>query len=402
MGDGYPFSELRLLAVKEDKLAKLRVFVSSTCYDLGVVRSELRPFIKSLGHEPVMSDYADILYDPRSHTHDSCIKEVPNCDMVVLIIGSRFGGTGIPSILENFDFEHLKSTSSKAELLESKDKLSITQLEILKAAEHSIPIYAFVDEKVFHDHHVYEKNKGKPEVIDAIEFPSIQKKETAKYIFEFINYLTHRTHNNSILPFSRLDEIKDNLVGQWSQLFQRLLSEHRNREVESRRYRDFSERLEDLKSVVMASIATPDLRDTARGAIRYRHLLTFLSSLPASNIKELLTSDLSWTALLKEFGITGIKQVESDERMRPELFLIKTDGTFYKCRYHFGIMEEIQTDWGSFIQIDQESRKAIIDVTLEDRDSRRYRPVAHVNKQFEEYLEEIYLQQKLELDEGKL
>ena len=76
-------------------MAKLRIFVSSTCYDLGVIRSELRPFIIALGHEPVMSDYADILYDPRSHTHDSCIKEVPNCDMVVLIIGSRFGGTGI-------------------------------------------------------------------------------------------------------------------------------------------------------------------------------------------------------------------------------------------------------------------------------------------------------------------
>ena len=146
-------------------MAKLRIFVSSTCYDLGVIRSELRPFITALGHEPVMSDYADILYDPRSHTHDSCIKEVPNCDMVVLIIGSRFGGTGIPSVLENFDFEHLKSISSRADLLEFKDKLSITQLEILKAAEQSIPVYAFVDEKVFHDHHVYEKNKGKPEII---------------------------------------------------------------------------------------------------------------------------------------------------------------------------------------------------------------------------------------------
>lgn len=389
----------KLLTVKEDTLAKLRIFVSSTCYDLGVIRSELRPFITALGHEPVMSDYADILYDPRSHTHDSCIKEVPNCDMVVLIIGSRFGGTGIPSVLENFDFEHLKSISSKADLLEFKDKLSITQLEILKAAEQSIPVYAFVDEKVFHDHHVYEKNKGKPEIIDAIEFPSIQKKDTAKYIFEFINFLTHRTHNNSISPFSRLDEIKDNLIGQWSQLFQRLLSEHRSRGVESRRYRDFSERLDDLKSVVMASIATPDLRDTARGAIQYRHLLTFLSSLHASNLKELLTSDLSWEQLLEEFEITEIRQIEREERMRPELFLIKNDGTFYRCRYHPGVMEDIRTDWGNFTQIDKDSRKAIIDVTLEDKDNRRHRPVVHINKLFEEYLEEKYPQENLELDE---
>lgn len=381
-------------------MAKLRIFVSSTCYDLGVIRSELRPFITALGHDPVMSDYADILYDPRSHTHDSCIKEVPNCDMVVLIIGPRFGGTGIPSILENFDFDSLSRMSSKTALLEHKDKLSITQLEILKAAEQSIPVYAFVDEKVFHDHHVYEKNKGKPEVIDAIEFPSIQKKDTAKYIFEFINFLTHRTHNNSITPFSRLDDIKENLIGQWSQLFQRLLSENRTRSIESRRYLDFSERLEDLKSVVMASIATPDLRDTARGAIQFRHLLTFLSSLHTPNLKELLTSDFSWEELLEKFEISEIRELErNDHRMRPELFLLRNDGTFYRCRYSPSVIEDIRIDWSNFTQIDKDSREAVIDALLEDRDGRRHRPVFHINKNFDEYIEEKYSQESLELDE---
>jgi len=379
-------------------VAKLRIFVSSTCYDLGVIRSELRPFITALGHEPVMSDYSDILYDPRSHTHDSCIKEVPNCDMVVLIIGPRFGGTGIPSILENFDFDHLNSISTKTALLEYKDKLSITQLEILKAAEQSIPVYAFVDEKVFHDHHVYEKNKGKPEVINAIEFPSIQKKDTAKYIFEFINFLTHRTHNNSITPFSRLDDIKENLIGQWSQLFQRLLSENRTKSIESRRYLDFSERLDDLKSVVMASIATPDLRDTARGAIQFRHLLTFLSALHAPNLKELLMSDFTWEELLSKFEISEIKEIDRDDhRMRPELFLLRSDGTFYRCRYSPSIIEDIRIDWSNFVQIDKDSRTAIIDALLEDRDSRRHRAIFHVNKSFDEYFEEKYPQENLEL-----
>ncbi len=381
-------------------MAKLRIFVSSTCYDLGVIRSELRPFITALGHEPIMSDYADILYDPRSHTHDSCIKEIPNCDMVVLIIGPRFGGTGIPSVLENFDFDRLSSMSSKTALLEHKDKLSITQLEILKAAEQSIPVYAFVDDKVFHDHHVYEKNKGKPEVINAIEFPSIQKKDTAKYIFEFINFLTHRTHNNSITPFSRLDDIKENLIGQWSQLFQRLLSENRTRSIESRRYLDFSERLEDLKSVVMASIATPDLRDTARGAIQFRHMLTFLSSLHSPNLKDLLTSDLSWEELLLKFEIIEIREINRDDnRIRPELFLLRNDGTFYRCRYSPSVIEDIRIDWSNFTQIDKDSRTAIIDATLEDRDSRRHRGIFHVNKNFEEYFEEKYPQENLELDE---
>jgi hypothetical protein len=380
-------------------LAKLRIFVSSTCYDLGVIRSELRPFIAALGHEPVMSDYSDILYDPRSHTHDSCIKEVPNCDMVVLIIGSRFGGTGLPSVLEGFDFDSLRDMSSKTALLENKEKLSITQLEILKAAEQSIPVYAFVDEKVFHDHHVYEKNKGKPEIIDAIEFPSIQKKETAKYIFEFINFLTHRTHNNSVTPFARLDDIKSNLVGQWSQLFQRLLSENRTKSIESKRYLDFSERIDDLKSVVMASIATPDLRDTARGAIQFRHLLSFLSALHTPNLKDLLISDFSWDELLENFEISEIREIERDNRMRPDLFLLKNDGTFYRCRYSPSVIEEIRIDWSNFIRIERETRLAIIDASLEDRDGRRHNAIHHVNKNFEEYFADRFPQESLELDE---
>jgi hypothetical protein len=128
-----------------------------------------------MGYEPVMSDYSDILYDPRTHTHDSCLKEIPACDMVVVIIGSRFGGLAIPSALLNLDLGLLQQLSTKPTILELKEKLSITQLEVLKAVEQSVPVYAFVDASVYHDHHVYEKNKDKKEVIDNIEFPSIQK-----------------------------------------------------------------------------------------------------------------------------------------------------------------------------------------------------------------------------------
>lgn len=380
-------------------MAKLRIFVSSTCYDLGVIRSELRPFITSLGYEPVMSDYSDILYDSRSHTHENCIKEVPNCDMVLLIIGSRFGGTGIPSVLENFDFDTIKDLSSKTTILEEKDKLSITQLEILKAVEQSIPVYAFIDENVLHDHHVYEKNKDKPAVIKEIEFPSIQKKETAKYIFEFINFLTHRTTNNSIAGFSRLDEIKSTLVGQWSQLFQRLLSENRTQRVESKRYLDFSDRLDDLKAVVLASIATPNLRETARGAIQYRHLISFLSGFDVENIRELLASINSWDELLEQLQIKEVKVMEIEDGYRPRMFFVKDDGTFYQSRFPLRSIENIRIDWDSFIEIDKSTREAIIDATLQDRDSRRRRDIRYIPQQLDVYLEELRSEIQAESDE---
>jgi hypothetical protein len=256
-------------------MAKLRVFVSSTCYDFSILRSELRPFISQMGYEPIMSEYADILYDPRTHTHDSCLKEIPGADVIVLIIGSRFGGIAVPSATLNLDFPSLEKLSTRPGILENKENLSITQLEVLKAVEQNIPVYAFVEERVMHDHQLYEKNKNKKELIEQIEFPSIQKRESAKYIFEFINFLGHRVTNNSITSFSRLEDIRSHLATQWSQMFQRLLLESRTKLREEKRYRDFSESIEDLKAVVLASLATPDLREIAKGAIQYRRVLVF-------------------------------------------------------------------------------------------------------------------------------
>src|SRR5690554_3265260 len=140
-------------------MAGLRVFVSSTCYDLSVIRSQLRIFIQNLGHEPIMSDYSDLLYDPRVHTHTSCVDEVATADVVVLIVGSRFGGKTVPEALLKLDFDVLKKESKSTESLSKKENLSVTQLEILKAVESGIPVFTFVDSAVWHDHALYEKDR---------------------------------------------------------------------------------------------------------------------------------------------------------------------------------------------------------------------------------------------------
>lgn len=140
-------------------MAELRVFVSSTCYDLSLLRSQLRTFIKSMGYEPIMSDYEDILYDPRIHTHTSCVDEVKNCDVLLLIIGSRFGGEASAEALSKINFEMLKNENNNVELLKENGCLSVTQLEVLKAIESSMPVYTFIDKQVWHDHLLYEKTK---------------------------------------------------------------------------------------------------------------------------------------------------------------------------------------------------------------------------------------------------
>jgi len=221
--------------VKEVRfLANLKIFISSTCYDLSIVRSQLRGFILGLGYEPVMSDFSDVLYDPRAHTHTSCVQEVTNCDMLILIIGSRFGGTAIPKAIDEVDIIKLMNKSKSKKIFENPNKLSITQLEVLKAIEYNIPIFTFIDSKVYHDHLVYENNKGKG-MADKITYPSIDKQETAIYIFEFINFLRLSVENNNISEFMRMEEIETFLRKQWSGLLQRLLYEQRSKKTEERK-----------------------------------------------------------------------------------------------------------------------------------------------------------------------
>lgn len=102
-------------------MASLRIFVSSTCYDLSAIRGQIRGFIQSVGYEPIMSDYNDVLYDPRIHTHTSCIEEIATCDLIILLVGSRFGGKAIPEAISKLDFDAiLEKSKSVAQLKKRK------------------------------------------------------------------------------------------------------------------------------------------------------------------------------------------------------------------------------------------------------------------------------------------
>ena len=107
-------------------MAELRVFISSTCYDLSLLRSQMRTLIKSIGYEPMMSDYEDVLYDPRIHTHTSCVDEVGNCDILVLIVGSRFGGKASPESLNRINFEVLKRKHERRRVKRERVSLGYT------------------------------------------------------------------------------------------------------------------------------------------------------------------------------------------------------------------------------------------------------------------------------------
>lgn len=253
-----------------------------------------------------------------------------------------------------------------------KESLSITQLEVLKAIEESIPVYTFIDQKVYHDHEFYEKNKDKTDIINQIHFPSIDKQETAEYIFNFINFVRLRTKGNNIFQFSKIQDVEEILKKQWSSYFQRLLNEQRYTGIEARRYESLSQQFEDLKTAILTSIGTSNEKEVARGVVRYRRLIDFLFGIQISDFGYIKQTTDNWDNILAFAGIKKIVDVSSLEnehtRLRPSsarTILVKEDETFYELRFQNEFIYDLSLEWDSFKEIPLENRNTIVDTLLE-------------------------------------
>lgn len=194
------------------------VFVSSTCYDLGQVRADIREFIESLGFKAVLSEYNSFPIDPNAGTIDNCLRNIDNfADILVLIIGGRHG-------------------------YEDESGKSVTNLEYLRARAKQIPIYVFIDKKV---HSILPIWRDNP----SMDFKSVV--QTPK-LFEFINQII-TGDNIWVFSFEHAQEITDTLRKQFAHLFFEGLS-LRQRLIKSE---DYLEHLkgEELRIVIEKPLA---------------------------------------------------------------------------------------------------------------------------------------------------
>jgi hypothetical protein len=72
-------------------MARPRVFISSTFYDLKEVRSKLKLFIKNMGFEAVRYEKGAIPYGSKEKLEEYCYREIQNVQILISIIGGRFG-----------------------------------------------------------------------------------------------------------------------------------------------------------------------------------------------------------------------------------------------------------------------------------------------------------------------
>jgi hypothetical protein len=183
-------------------MARPRVFVSSTYYDLKHLRSALEGFIDGLGFEPVLSEKGNIAYAPDAALDESCYREVGQADLMVLIIGGRYGSERSSTDEKDDDDFYARYDS-------------ITREEFRTAERSGVPLYILIERGVYAEYQTFLKNRNSQDVryahVDSVN------------IFRMIDEILSLPRNNPVLAFDRYHEIECWLREQWAGLFQELL-----------------------------------------------------------------------------------------------------------------------------------------------------------------------------------
>lgn len=162
---------------------QLKVFVSSTCYDLSQIRADLFDFLSSFGYHPILSEYTTFSINPDNDALENCIQNVNEADLFILIVGNRYG--------------YVADTGK-----------SITNTEYLYAKEKGIPIYVFVLKSIITLLPIWIKNK-QADFSETVE---------SNKVFEFVQEIRD-SNKNWCFEFEKAQDITLSLKIQFAHLF---------------------------------------------------------------------------------------------------------------------------------------------------------------------------------------
>lgn len=173
-------------------MAKPRIFISSTYYDLKQTREDLASFLTSLGYEPVRNEEGNIPFGKDNTLENYYLREIGHVDIFVSIIGGRFGSSS------------------------SDSRWSISNEELRTAIKNKKQVYIFIDSQVAAEYETYLLNKG-----GSTKFKYVDNVK----IYEFIEEIKGFTSNNNIKEFSTSFQIQQYLKEQLAGLFQSFLEQ---------------------------------------------------------------------------------------------------------------------------------------------------------------------------------
>lgn len=162
---------------------KKKVFICSTCEDLKDSRAELKKSLLKWGYEPLLNESSDFPVELGTDSYNACINAVKSCNLLVLIIGTRYGG-----IVEG-------------------EGISITEKEYRTACDLGIPRINFCLNKVWNLVQVVRENPG-------LKYPKFFTDEKAKVdkLFAFLDfvrkYKAGKT-DNWVHPFEDSVQLKE-------------------------------------------------------------------------------------------------------------------------------------------------------------------------------------------------
>ena len=184
------------------ELARPRVFVSSTFYDLKHIRASLEVFIESLGFDAILFEKGDISFHPDVPLDESCYREAENADIFVLIIGGRYGSSA-------------SNGTAKKKAVDSNLYESITKKEFETAQINDVPTFILLDSAVSAEYQTYQRNRGNNSVVYA--------HVDSEGVFRLLDSVFEKSRNNPVFNFDRATQIESWLREQWAGLFRELL-----------------------------------------------------------------------------------------------------------------------------------------------------------------------------------
>lgn len=147
------------------------VFVSSTIADLHYLRDSIRSAVVDLAYTPVMSEHGEIGYIAPSTAAESCYRTVKQCQLMVLIIGRRYGA-------------------------KDSEGFSVTHREFLNAQSAGIPTITFVEADVLTFKRVYDADPA------AELWTRFDGMDDPKSIFGLIDSVKNSAIYNGLIPIS--------------------------------------------------------------------------------------------------------------------------------------------------------------------------------------------------------
>ena len=182
-------------------MARPRVFVSSTFYDLKHIRASLEVFIESLGFEAILFEKGDISFNPDVPLDESCYREAANADIFVLIIGGRYGSASSGNSKKKKEVEDIYE--------------SITKKEFESAQAEDVPTFILLDSSVASEYQTYLKNRDNKTIVYA--------HVDSDGVFRLLDTVFEKSRNNPVFNFDRATQIEAWLREQWAGLFRELL-----------------------------------------------------------------------------------------------------------------------------------------------------------------------------------